>query len=208
MDISFVPYDLPPPPKKYNFKKKKSQYGQRKKHSSSAVSHHQGVEHHHPLDSGLLSDSLFPNECPSQTPNKHPADDNWRITRAFISQDKIIQDENLKRISVEENIVQEIAKGVDAEDKARDANERRNHYEHDTRRDKHAPNIFIHNEKKESHDLMKNAQFMMKESHEKRRSHQRGVDLLMFVHKNERQLEKMIIKRWSVISRPSTHRRI
>ena len=31
---------------------------------------------------------------------------------------------------------------------------------------------------------------MMKESHEKRRSHQRRVDLLILFHKNERQWEK------------------
>ena len=37
---------------------------------------------------------------------------------------------------------------------------------------------------------MEDAQFMMKESHEKQRSHQHGVDLLMFFHKNEIQLEK------------------
>ena len=92
MDTPFVPDDPPPPPKKYNLKKKNSQYGQRKKQSSSAVSHHPGVEHHHPLASGVLSDSLFPNEDPYQTPNKPRADDNWRTTCAVISRDKIIQD--------------------------------------------------------------------------------------------------------------------
>ena len=71
------------------------------KQSSSAVSHHPGVEHHHPLASGVLSDSLFPNEDPYQTPNKPRADDNWRTTCAVISRDKIIQDETLKRIAVE-----------------------------------------------------------------------------------------------------------
>ena len=37
---------------------------------------------------------------------------------------------------------------------------------------------------------MEDAQFMMEDSHAKRRSHQRGVDLLMFFHNNELKLEK------------------
>ena len=48
---------------------------------------------------------------------------------------------------------------------------------------------YYHAEQKEkAHDIMEVAQFMMKESHAKQRSHQRGVNLLMFFHKNERQL--------------------
>ena len=132
MDIPLVPYGPPPPPKKYNFKKKKNKakYGQWKKQSSSVVSHHQGVEHHHPLASDVISDALLPNEDPSQTPNKPCADGNWRKTRAVLSQDKIIQNKTLKRISVEEILVQEMAKRVDAEYKSHYANERRNHADH------------------------------------------------------------------------------
>ena len=37
---------------------------------------------------------------------------------------------------------------------------------------------------------MEDVQFMMKESHAKQRSHQCGVDLLMFFQNNEHQLEK------------------
>ena len=77
-----------------------------------------------------------------------------------------------------------------AEDKAHDANGRRKHAEHEKRREKHASNIIIQDEKKKAHDIMEDTQFTMKESHEKRRYHQCGVDLLMFFHNNERQLEK------------------
>ena len=64
-------------------------------------------------------------------------------TRAVLSWDKIIQDETLNRIAVEEILVQEISKRVAAEDKACDTNERRNNAEHETRRDKHVSNILI-----------------------------------------------------------------
>ena len=77
-----------------------------------------------------------------------------------------------------------------AEDKDHDANDRRNHADHETWRDKYAYNILIQNENKKAHNIMEDAQFMMKESHEKRRSHQRRVDLLILFHKNERQWEK------------------
>ena len=58
-------------------------------------------------------------------------------------------------------------KGVAAEDKAHDANERRKHAEIETQREKHAYNIIIHNENKKARDIMEDAQFMMKESHAK-----------------------------------------
>ena len=83
-----------------------------------------------------------------------------------------------------------MVKRVAAEDKSRDANERRNNSENETRREKYASNIIIQDENKKARDIMENAQFMMKESHEKQRSHQCGVDLLMFFHKNERQLKR------------------
>ena len=132
----------------------------------------------------------LPNEDPYQTPNKTRAYDNRRTTRAVLSWDNIIQDETLKMISVEEILVQEMAKRVAAEDKANDANERRKHTEHETRREKHVSNIIIQNEKKKAHDIMEDTQFIMKGSHAKQRSHQCGVDLLMLFHNNERQLEK------------------
>ena len=37
---------------------------------------------------------------------------------------------------------------------------------------------------------MEDMQFMMNESHAKQQSYQRRVDLLIFFHKNERQLNK------------------
>ena len=83
-----------------------------------------------------------------------------------------------------------MAKRVDAEDKAHDANERRNHAEHEIWQEKHASNILIQDEKKKYHDIMEGAQFMTKESHAKQWSHQRGVNLLMLFHKNERQPKK------------------
>ena len=86
--------------------------------------------------------------------------------------------------------VQEMAKRVASEDKAHDANEIRKHAEHETRWEKNVSNIPIHNEKNKAYDIMKDVQFMMKDSHAKQWSHQRRVGLLMFFHKNERQLEK------------------
>ena len=79
-------------------------------------------------------------------------------------------------------------KRVDSEDNSHYDNERRNRAENETRQEKHASNILIKVENEKDHDITGNAQFMMKDSHEKRWSHQRGVDLLMFFHKNERQL--------------------
>ena len=101
-----VPDDPTPPIKNYTAKKKKSQYGQWKKQSSSAVYHHQGVGHHHPLASDVLSDAILPNEEPSQNPNKTRADGNYMTTRAVLSLYKIIQNKNIKRIAVEEILVQ------------------------------------------------------------------------------------------------------
>ena len=166
MDIPLVPDDPPPPPKKYNSKKKKkSQYGQWKNQSSSAVSHHQGVEQHRTLAIDVLLDDLLTNEYKSQTPNRTRVYDNWGTTHAVLSRDKIIQNENLSRIDVEEILVQNIAKIVAAGDKAHDANERIKHAEHETRQEKHASNILIQDKKKKAHDIMEYTQFMMKESH-------------------------------------------
>ena len=95
-----------------------------------------------------------------------------------------------------------MAKSVAAEEKARDDNERRNNDDQETRREKHASNIIIQNENKKAHDIMEDAQFMMKESHAKCRSHQIRVDLLFLFHKNERHWRRAITRRWSVISRP------
>ena len=122
MDIPLVPDYSPSPPKKYNSKKKKSQYGQWKKQSSSVVSHHQCVELHHTLASDVLSRALFSNDDQYQTPNKPLVYENWRTTRAVLSQDKIIQTETLMRVAVEEIIVQEMAKMLSAEDKANNSN--------------------------------------------------------------------------------------
>ena len=83
-----------------------------------------------------------------------------------------------------------MAKRVDAEDKSHYANDRRNHADHKKLREKHASNILIQDENNKAHNIMKDAQFMMKYSHAKRQSHQSGVDLLMFFHKNEHQLDK------------------
>ena len=69
-------------------------------------------------------------------------------------------------------------------------NNRRNHADHETRQEKHAFNILIQNEKNKAHDIMEDAQFMMKKYHSNRWSCQHGLDLLMLFHKNERQLEK------------------
>ena len=82
-----------------------------------------------------------------------------------------------------------MAKRVAAEDKAHDANDRRKHAEHEKRREKHASNIIIQDENKKARDIMEDAQFIMKDSHANRRSHQCGVDLLMLFQKNERQLK-------------------
>ena len=111
-------------------------------------------------------------------------------TRAVLSWDKIIQDETLNRIAVEEILVQEMAKSVAAEDKDHDDKYRRKHADHETRWEKHASNILIQNEKNKAHDIMEEAQFMMKKSHSNWWSRQRGLDLVMFFQKNERQLEK------------------
>ena len=126
----------------------------------------------------------LPNEDPYQNPNKPRTDDNWRTTRSVLSRDKIIQNETIKRISVEEILVQEMAKRVSAEDKARDANDRRNHAEYDTWQEKHASNILIQDEMNKAHHIMEDVKFMMKESHANQQSRQRGVDLLMFFHNN------------------------
>ena len=190
MNIPLVPDDHLPPPKKYNFKKKKSHYGHWKKQSSSTVFHHQGLDHHPSLASDFLLDALLPNQYPSQPPSKICADDNWRTTNVVISWDNIIQNEILETISIEEIIVQEMAKRVAVEDKAHGANDRRMHAKNKTQQEKHALNILIHDEKKKAHDIIEDAQFIMKDSHAKRRSHQRGVYLLMLSHKNERQLKK------------------
>ena len=72
------------------------------------------------------------------------------------------------------------------EDKAHDTNEKRNHTDHETYQGKHASNILIKNEKKNANDIMEDAHFMIKESHENQRYHQRGVDLLILFHKNKR----------------------
>ena len=101
-----------------------------------------------------------------------------------------------------------MAKRVAAEDKAHDSNERINHVDNKTRRDKHVSNIIIQDEKKKAHDITEDAQLMMKEYHEKRRSHQCGVDLLMFLTRANVSWRRAITRRWSVISRPSTPRRI
>ena len=74
--------------------------------------------------------------------------------------------------------------------KAHDNSERIKHAKHETRREKHASKIIMQDEKKKAHDIMKDAQFIMKESHTKWRSHQSRVDLMMFFQKNEHQLEK------------------
>ena len=81
-------------------------------------------------------------------------------------------------------------KRVVAEDKTHDANEIMKHSEKETWREKHASDIIIHKENKKAHDIMEYTYFMMEEYLVKRRYHQRGVDLLVFFHKNERQLEK------------------
>ena len=83
-----------------------------------------------------------------------------------------------------------MSKRVAAEDKDHDDNYRRKYADHETRRDKHASNIIIQNEKNKAHDIMEDAQFMMKKSHSNGWSRQRGLDLVMFFQKNERQLEK------------------
>ena len=63
-----------------------------------------------------------------------------------------------------------MAKRVAAEDKDHDANESRNHADHETWREKNVSNILIQNEKKKAHGIMEDAQFMIKESHAKRQS--------------------------------------
>ena len=82
-----------------------------------------------------------------------------------------------------------MAKRVAAEDKDYYANERRKHSENETQQEKHASNILIQNGKKKARDIMEDAHFMIKWSHAKQQSHHRRVDLLVFFHKNERQLE-------------------
>ena len=101
--------------------------------SSSAVSYHQGVEHHHTLDINFMSYYFLQNEEHFQAPNKPCEYYKWRTTRSVIFWDKIIQNGNLKRISVEEIIVQEMAKRVAAGKKDHDANDRRKHAEYNTR---------------------------------------------------------------------------
>ena len=60
-----------------------------------------------------------------------------------------------------------MAKRVDAEDKSHYANDRRNHADHKKLREKHASNILIQDENNKACDIMEDAQFMIKESHEK-----------------------------------------
>ena len=55
-----------------------------------------------------------------------------------------------------------MAKRVAAEDKDHDANESRNHADHETWREKNVSNILIQNEKKKAHGIMEDVQFMMK----------------------------------------------
>ena len=51
---------------------------------------------------------------------------------------------------------------MDAEDKDHNTNERIYHTEKETRRKKHASNIIIQDEKKMTHDIIQDTQFMMK----------------------------------------------
>ena len=55
-----------------------------------------------------------------------------------------------------------MVKNVAADDKARDANKRRNYAEHEKQREKHAFNIITPDEKKKAHYIMEDAQFMIK----------------------------------------------
>ena len=81
-----------------------------------------------------------------------------------------------------------MVKMVAAEEKYHDANYKRKHAEQETQQEKNASNTLIQDEKKKSYDIMEDMQFMMNESHAKQQSYQRRVDLLIFFHKNERQL--------------------